>query len=251
MVSVKTAETGVAFINQIFNGIGYIGSTIWVDKGIKVLIPDGRNEDGTLKNIEYEQPKIVTRTFTTGSQSTSLTTININKNSKLDVSYRYIKSTEEPTTPNTNWYNPTENVTKARGAVEQSWVKNYNVPIADLSWAADSRVTGIKIYKPFQAADANDIKAYITDTYVNGTSGYRVWSDGYCEQWGTAQNNQEITLLKPYTDANYNAICSQSNTSNYVNGVPCITLKTAAKFNMTAFYADFGTACWKTSGYIR
>ena len=48
-----TTTTSVTSIDQIFNGMGYIGSTIWVDKGVKGLIPNGRNKDGTLKNIEY------------------------------------------------------------------------------------------------------------------------------------------------------------------------------------------------------
>ncbi len=42
----------LASIDQVFNGFGYIGSTVWVDKGVKGLIPNGRNEDGTLRNEE-------------------------------------------------------------------------------------------------------------------------------------------------------------------------------------------------------
>lgn len=51
-------------IDQIFNGFGYIGSTVWVDKGIKGLIPNGRNEDGTLNNIEFVTNAVHTQTFT-------------------------------------------------------------------------------------------------------------------------------------------------------------------------------------------
>ncbi len=47
---------------QIFNGIGYIGSTIWVDKDIKYLRPNGRNIDGSLKNIEDEVTKCLVET---------------------------------------------------------------------------------------------------------------------------------------------------------------------------------------------
>ena len=53
----------IVSILQIFNGMGYIGSTVWVDKGVKGLIPNGRNEDGTLRNIEYTADKIYMRTF--------------------------------------------------------------------------------------------------------------------------------------------------------------------------------------------
>ena len=54
---------GLSTIDQIFNGMGYFGSTIWVDKGVKGLIPNGRNIDGTLNNIEWEQTSIHFRTF--------------------------------------------------------------------------------------------------------------------------------------------------------------------------------------------
>lgn len=60
----------ISSLDQIFNGMGYIGSTVWVDKGVKGLIPNGRNEDGTLNNIEYETSTIGTQTLdgeTTGS----------------------------------------------------------------------------------------------------------------------------------------------------------------------------------------
>ena len=39
-------------INQIFNGFGYIGTATFVLPGVKGLIPDGRNPDGTCKSIE-------------------------------------------------------------------------------------------------------------------------------------------------------------------------------------------------------
>ena len=45
-------------VSQVFNGIGYIGSFVWVDKGVKCLMPDGRNTNGTLKNIEFTTQKV-------------------------------------------------------------------------------------------------------------------------------------------------------------------------------------------------
>ena len=61
---VASSGSGITSINQIFNGIGYIGSTIWVDKGVKVLVPNGRNEDGSLNNIEYTTELVKVRTET-------------------------------------------------------------------------------------------------------------------------------------------------------------------------------------------
>lgn len=56
------ATNNIVSIDQTFNGFGYIGSTIWVDKGVKGLIPDGRNEDGSLKNVEFVTQRVLTNT---------------------------------------------------------------------------------------------------------------------------------------------------------------------------------------------
>lgn len=59
-VALVTMENGtVTKIEQVFNGIGYIGSTIFVDKGVKVLLPNGKNDDGSLNNIETTTSKVL------------------------------------------------------------------------------------------------------------------------------------------------------------------------------------------------
>lgn len=50
-------------IDQVFNGFGYIGSTVFALPGVQVQIPNGRNADGTLKSIEYTTDRMVTYTF--------------------------------------------------------------------------------------------------------------------------------------------------------------------------------------------
>ncbi len=57
---INCIATNTFTINQIFNGIGYVGAITWADKGIKGLIPNGRNADGTLKNDEFITEKIMT-----------------------------------------------------------------------------------------------------------------------------------------------------------------------------------------------
>ena len=42
----------ISSIDQIFNGISYVGKKVFALPGLKALIPYGRNADGTLKNIE-------------------------------------------------------------------------------------------------------------------------------------------------------------------------------------------------------
>ena len=52
----------ITSVDQVFNGFGYIGSTVFALPGVKGLIPNGRNEDGTLKNIKFTLNKVITKT---------------------------------------------------------------------------------------------------------------------------------------------------------------------------------------------
>lgn len=65
--SIFTVSNGtISSIEQVFNGFGYIGSTVFALPGVKGLIPNGRNADGGLKNIEFEATTVKT-TVNTGS----------------------------------------------------------------------------------------------------------------------------------------------------------------------------------------
>lgn len=62
-ISIVTATTsGITEIKQIFNGFGYIGQTDFVLPNVKCLCCDYRNDDGTLKSIEYTIPNVLTYT---------------------------------------------------------------------------------------------------------------------------------------------------------------------------------------------
>ena len=67
-LGVVTAANGViTSIDQVFNGFGYIGSTVFALPGVKGLIPNGRNEDGTLKNTNFTVNNVLTTTDTSGA----------------------------------------------------------------------------------------------------------------------------------------------------------------------------------------
>ncbi len=40
----------IVSIDQVFNGFGFIGSSVYILPGVKGMAPNGKNEDGTLKN---------------------------------------------------------------------------------------------------------------------------------------------------------------------------------------------------------
>ena len=75
-------NTGFSKIKQVFNGFGYIGSTVFALPGVKGLVPNGRNDDETLKNITFVTRNVITRSFT--KAGTSLIFLNENSIGHLE-----------------------------------------------------------------------------------------------------------------------------------------------------------------------
>lgn len=59
-------------IDQVFNGFGYIGSTVFALPGVEGLIPNGRNTDGSLNNKKFKTTDVITYTPTTGTYNVLL-----------------------------------------------------------------------------------------------------------------------------------------------------------------------------------
>ena len=59
----RTVAVGFDLIKEVYNGSGYIGSTVFVLPGVKGEIPNGRNEDGTYISAIKTIPTVRTLTF--------------------------------------------------------------------------------------------------------------------------------------------------------------------------------------------
>ena len=95
----------------------------------------------------------------------------------------------------------------------------------------------------------------VVESYSNGTSWYRVWSDGWCEQGGvtpTGYNGYDtITLLKPYKDTNYSVIMTgRTDTGSTQAGA--WSQDTTYPYSNTEFkyYRISWTSNWVAFGYI-
>lgn len=70
---ITTSNGALTTINQIFNGFGYIGSTVFALPGVEGLIPNGRNADGSLNNIKFKITEVKTATAASNSYPVTLT----------------------------------------------------------------------------------------------------------------------------------------------------------------------------------
>ena len=149
-------------INQIFNGMGYIGSTVWVDKGVKVLIPNGRNEDGSLINQERTLPKIVTYTIPSawGKQSMNVV-LNYNNGEvpKLESlpTYRFTKNGAINTKDTWTWtYYENDNKWFITGDTGATWSPLITGILGTLEFD-ETNVTSFNPKQPFRAVDYNEV----------------------------------------------------------------------------------------------
>lgn len=91
-------------------------------------------------------------------------------------------------------------------------------------------------------------KAYVTETHVSGTQGYRVWSDGFIEQWGKVtvsgeDTNNTFTFQKPFKNTNYNI---QTPGWRISDRHACVMSKTATSVTIRAGRNDND---WYAFGY--
>lgn len=158
----------VGSINQVFNGMGYIGSTVWVDKGVKGLMSNGRNADGSLINEEVTTDKLYTLTipsvalsWTLGYELSDGTDI-IPKNHLItDNSDIIYEQRVMPTGTGWKWIDTANN---------QVWFKDENNPSVILHnpyklknmflgkfRTVDDKIISFAPKLPFRAADENDL----------------------------------------------------------------------------------------------
>lgn len=252
----------------------YSGSTITVKQGLKVLIPNGRNADGTLNNIVYTvEEDITVPTDSVLNEPRHLFLLSNGTGSSNSIYDLYISS-EQPTVSNartTLWYNPETNLYQLRASGTSTFNTVYYCLIAQYGWNG-STITSFNTYQPVEllkrsdlegklnADHSNDTKPYITETYVNGASGYRIWSNNFCEQWGiNPATSIDITLLKPYKDTNYIinlfSVLNINNPNETKHAI--ITNKTKTGFEVYVGQYSAGGATnhafdhnWFTLGYI-
>ena len=66
--TIATSGTGITSIDQVFNGFGYIGGTLFALPGVKIQTPNGKNEDGTYKSVIRSVDSV--RTYNAGAWGT-------------------------------------------------------------------------------------------------------------------------------------------------------------------------------------
>lgn len=212
-------------IDQVFNGFGYIGSTVFVLPGLKALHANGRNEDGTLKNDSATVSNVLT--FTGGTNNGLPSEIILNKEgtecqfADNSLSWKYYESS--------NYF-----IYNANG--DKNWIELGTYIQSNYS------ITSFNPKTVFHALDWND-KGTIAEwsmpssRYVDltlGASGtvYTALSNGWVQLIKTGQENQYAQISSRLTTI---------NTSPYNGGIVSLFIPVSKGDEFTVAYDLSGT----------
>lgn len=190
------------------NGIvTYTGNTITVKSGLKMLIPNGRNNDGTYKTIERSiEEDILLTTFKNNTVNCVYITEESSGTAEV---YQYNFTT--PKFSGGIWYNLRENKSYKFDTDTKTWEEFPCIVIATYENESGT-VTNVKSNSPIALLKENDleeINAFGFPDYANvvgkasGTKHYAK-TDGYLYCWAEAQQN--LTKNLHIEDKNFGII---------------------------------------------
>lgn len=152
-------------IKQIFNGYGYVGQYTFTTRGLRYLIPNGRNTDKTLKNIEVTTTKLTLK----GSSGLSSWLGFLRENGDLvtyGVDY-YFEQKERPSNLTNNyatWLNTDENVMYTTSDKGITWIPIKQTLFGDLRKPnPDGNITVIVPNKPVELVKTADLSIVINN----------------------------------------------------------------------------------------
>ena len=139
------------------NGVlTYTNTTITIKSGLKILIPNGRNSDGTLKNIEYTYVNDILIQSATGASYFDLF---IGEDIRQSGEGGYIVSDEEPKNVKTytTWYSPKDNLLKKTDNGGTSWDIIKSAYIGTYSLNSNNNISSFKHNYPPKLAQESEI----------------------------------------------------------------------------------------------
>jgi len=177
-------------IHQVLNGFGYMGTLVYVLPGVRYLLANGRNEDGTLKSLELTTSEIKM----TDVYSRALDYLLLTDAGNLQVWSKEAFLIDQYPAPaqNTWWtvYDISQNKHyRSNDGNDYGQVLCCKVGEYQKIWQDKIRLTDLKFYSVFDCADYNEcsnhsVICFQAPTNANGYVWYRKYADGWVEQGG-------------------------------------------------------------------
>lgn len=258
----RNNSVGYYSIDQVFNGFGVVGATVFVLPGVKALAANDRNSDGTLKNIEFTVSSVCVAPRTWNDTTTQQPLI-LWADGTIFYAERYVESETMPY-PNiyTVWYQPSSNILRSNisaNNVDKMDTVSIGVCYGYAGYGTDIDLNVFKVPQDFRAVDYNStnvdfVVASQLPTSSNNYTWYRKYKSGWVEQGGRVQLNGVISATNklitfPVTMYNTNYYSSIAQDAN-VGMLTLVGWQTTTGMTVgTASGSSTGWTSWEVKGY--
>ena len=223
-------------IDSVLDNFTFFGTYLMVRDDVKVLAPSGRNQDGTLNN------KLITSVMSGH---------NYNFNGTTDA---HLLLGNEDNSDNGGvicaaYYDYSYNNEKNTIQLIDT---EYTCALCGEMKIVNSRITYLKEKETLRVGDSGPV---VVETYHNGRSWYRIWSDGWMEQGGyyitEASGSGTVTLIKPYSCTDYAISVTGLHALEALSQWHTKACQPITKnsFNIISNQAATLGSFWETSGY--
>lgn len=154
----------ITSIKQIFNGFGYIGTTTFVLPGVKALVPNGRNADGTCNNTELSFTEVKVHTLDYSNEVSKFGFLGANGIEGYGV-YNYFEQDTKPVFSGTyaTWFDTKNNIIIGTSDGGSTWGQYTRVYLGALYKDPNANINNFNPRTVFRAVDSNDIVDDIND----------------------------------------------------------------------------------------
>lgn len=256
---VSVVDGIVTEVRDVVNCAGYIGNTIWADKGIEGLIANDRNEDSTLKNIEFNTSSIITRTFAiTDNYSPADLFLDKQSIGRLSGAWYYDESQNKIIQSNGAQYDYTHigTCTITNGKISNLQLKSpfhavdyndNNLPQVDGQWVYQN---ALLLNTDVVTQNVTlDLSSYLPKNNYN----YEVLFSGYCYTPSTAKTYVQIRI---YTDiiqatVELGRVRCETGVVSHASGNAILPVGTGRKLYVLGDTAWSGSIVLNALGYRR
>lgn len=238
----------ITSIDQVFNGFGYIGSTVFGLPGVKVLMPNGRNEDGTLKNLEITTNSVVlnstTQTYIDNAHYNCVLNNDADQIHTVESGYYYYTYERPELGANKRWYSEKDNMWyTCFAATPTVWTGDTQCIVLTYTYHESSPISDFEIKAPISVVNQS-MSDYVVSSFVDATTGqwYRIYKSGWLEQGGIQTQGSGFTfsLIKPFLNTKYFVSAQMVSNSPNTNNVFVSFLNLRAQ-TTTYFQLEFTT----------
>lgn len=273
---IQATNSQFTAVKFICNGFGYMGEVVWSEKGVKCLIPNGRNADGSFKNILYTTDKIYITNLEGQASSLSFlgkpTSNAMAVNGKITIRRWNVDRYFEQDTPPVfsggycKWYNTLENKMYTTSDGGATWGVETVMFLGTLLKTDTSGVSSFVPAKPISLVTREFVEERLSSGLfysINtvGRSGYVEFftsseknKRAFLIQWGKtlANVNASVTLYKAFENVNYITLASPS-TDDIEDYVHCQVFPTSTTQFTISIRSNGGKdtseeVCWLAIG---